>query len=80
MFKKTLWIIAIILIILALLGVSYYIAKSSGFLAVADPTKKCQDTECCKTAGYDYFDSSLHSCYSAGDLDYSSSGGGGGSG
>lgn len=80
MFKKTLWIIAIILVLLALLGLSYYIAKSSGFLAVADPTKKCSDTECCKTAGYDYFDSSLNSCYSAGDLDYSSSGGGGGSG
>jgi len=80
MFKKLLWILAIILTILALLGVSYYIAKSSGFLAVADPSIKCPDTECCKTVGYDYFDSQLNSCYSAGDLDYSSSGGGGGSG
>ena len=58
MFKKMLWIIGIILIILALLGVSYYIAKSSGFLAVADPSIKCQDTVCCKNAGYEYFDTS----------------------
>jgi len=80
MFKKILWILAIILTILALIGVSYYIAKSNGLLAVADPSNKCKDTECCKNSGYDYFDTSLNSCYSAGDLDYSSSGGGGGSG
>lgn len=80
MFKKILWIIGIILIILALFGVSYYIAKSSGFLAVADPSIKCQNTECCKNAGYEYFDTSSNTCFSSGDLDYSSSGGGGGGG
>jgi hypothetical protein len=80
MLKKILWIIGIIVVILALFGISYYIAKSSGLFAVSDPSLKCSNTECCKNAGYDYFDSSLNSCYSEGDLDYSSSGGGGGGG
>jgi len=80
MFKKILWIIGIILIILALFGVSYYLAKSSDLFAVSDPTAKCQDTACCKNAGYEYFDTALDSCFSSGDLDYSSSGGGGESG
>jgi len=80
MFKKLFWILVIVLTILALIGVSYYIAKSNGLLAVADSSVKCEDTTCCKNAGYDYFDTSLNSCYSSGDLDYSSSGGGGGNG
>jgi hypothetical protein len=80
MFKKILWILIIILTLLALIGVSYYIAKSNGLLSVADASVKCQDTACCKNAGYDYFDTPLNSCYSSGDLDYSSSGGGDGNG
>lgn len=76
MFKKTLWIIGIILVLLGLFGISYYIAKSSGLFAVSDPTIKCEDTSCCKNAGYEYFDTALNSCFSSGDLDYSSSGGG----
>ena len=78
MFKKLLWILAIILTIFALMGISYYLAKSNGLLSVADPSIKCQDTACCKNSGYDYFDAQLNSCYSAGDLDSSSSGGGAG--
>jgi len=80
MFKKILWIIVIILTLLSLIGVSYYIAKSNGLLSVADASVKCQDTACCKNAGYDYFDTPFNSCYSSGDLDYSSSGGGNGNG
>jgi len=78
MFKKILWIIGIILLILALVGLSYYFAKSNGLLSTGDTVSKCTTTECCKNAGYDYFDASVDSCYSSGNLDSSSSGGGAG--
>ena len=82
--KKKL-LIGIILIALALLIINHFYpflpfaltTESNGLLSVADPSNKCQDTACCKNAGYDYFDTPLNSCYSAGDLDYTSGGGGG---
>ncbi|MEI7718890.1 MAG: hypothetical protein WCI72_03395 [archaeon] len=76
MFKKILWIIGILILILSLMGLSYYLAKSNGLFSTGDSVSKCQDTPCCKNSGYDYFDAQLNSCYSAGDLDSSSSGGG----
>jgi hypothetical protein len=78
MFKKILWIIGIIILILGLIGISYYLGKSAGLFSTGDVVSKCQDTTCCKNSGYDYFDAQLNSCYSAGDLDSSSSGGGAG--
>ena len=53
MFKKILWIIGIIILILGLIGISYYLGKSAGLFSTGDVVSKCQDTTCCKNSGYD---------------------------